>query len=716
MLDNGNIVFGSNSGMVLINPRVVDHTYRDVKVTFTDLKIGGMSVRAGDTDSPVDGALPYVDRIDLNSSQNSFVIEFSTLDYSDEEGMKYTYKLGNYDSEWSVPSTDAYAVYKNLGSGTYKLHVKACNALGMWSKESVMTIVVHPPFYLSGWAFMVYFIIVVVVGYFIVRTIRRMNDLRNRIHIEESLTKYKLVFFTNISHEFRTPLTLIQGSLEKIHKSGRLPKELAYSIRIMDKSTMRMLRLIDQLLEFRKMQNNKLSLALEKIDVIAFLRDIFDSFGNVAESKSISYIFDSDVESHKVFIDKRHVDKIVFNLLSNAFKYTPSGGSITLTVRVHKENRELVIKVTDTGVGIPEDKRKELFVRFAHSSYSGNSFGIGLHLTHELVSVHKGTIRYDANPEGGSVFTVSLPDDSSVYDEKDFLVKDNVLIKEEEQHRKDAFGLIKDDLKDLEMPVPSEPLNLRKILLVEDDDDVRDFLVGELCSYFEVKAVADGNTALKIAQTDDIDLIVSDVMMPGMSGFELTKKLKNNFATSHVPIVLLTALDNPESKLEGVESGADSYVTKPFSPKLLIMRMFKLIEQRDKLREKFSNDLTAVRPALCSTEQDKAFADKLASIIDNEIGNSAFTIDRFAEIVGMGRTAFFRKVKGVTGYTPNEYIRIMRMKRAAELLLHGELTVSEISYKVGIDDPLYFSKCFKKQFGVSPSSYQKGTTNSTASQ
>lgn len=707
-LDNGTIVFGSNYGLVLINPQVVDHTYSNVNVSFTDLKIGGLSVHAEDADSPIDGALPYVDRIDLNDKQNSFVIEFSTFDFSDEDDVKYTYKLENYDSEWSNPSTDAYAAYKNLGYGTYKLHVKACNSLGVWSKESTMKIVVHPPFYLSGWAFLTYFILFIIVAYFIIRTMRRMNELRNRIRIEESLTKYKLIFFTNISHEFRTPLTLIQGSLEKIHKSGRIPKDLAYSIRIMDKSTMRMLRLIDQLLEFRKMQNNKLSLSLERIEVVAFLHDIFDSFGNAAESKSITYLFDTDTEKHNMFIDKRHVDKIVYNLLSNAFKYTPTGGNITLSVRTDLDGKKVVLRVTDTGVGIPEEKRKDLFVRFAHSSFSGNSFGIGLHLTHELVSVHKGTIRYDANPEGGSVFTVNLPDDPDVYEKKDFLVEDNILIKEEEQHRKTTSGIIKDDLQSVELPLPAEPLNKRRILFVEDDNDVRDFLASELGAYFEVEAVADGNTALEMAKTSDVDLIVSDVMMPEMDGFELTKKLKNDFGTSHIPIILLTALDSAENHMEGVESGADAYVTKPFSPKLLVMRMFKLIEQRDKLREKFSKDLSAVRPALCSTEHDKDFIDKMTEVIDKEMSSSTFTIDRLAEILGIGRTAFFRKVKGITGYTPNEYIRIMRMKKAAELLLDGQLTVSEISYKVGIDDPLYFSKCFKKQFGVPPSVYQKG--------
>jgi DNA-binding response OmpR family regulator len=336
------------------------------------------------------------------------------------------------------------------------------------------------------------------------------------------------------------------------------------------------------------------------------------------------------------------------------------------------------------------------------SSFSGSSVGVGLHLTHELVNVHKGTIEYKENEGGGSIFTVTLPTDTSVYEEKDFLIPHNVLLEEENKR----VEVVEDDNKGADL---DEPLNKRKVLIIEDDNDVRDFLKAEIGHYFEVEVASDGTSGLEKAKEYDADLIICDVLMPGMTGFEVTRQLKNDFNTSHIPIILLTAMSSAESHLEGVENGADAYITKPFSPKLLLSRVIKLIEQREKLREKFSNEPNMTRPNICTSEKDKDFADKLAEILEREISNAQFSVDEFAAMMNFGRTVFYRKVRGVTGYSPNEYIRIMRMKKAAELLKEGKYTVAEISYQVGINDPFYFSKCFKQQFGVSPSAFTKQT-------
>lgn len=553
------------------------------------------------------------------------------------------------------------------------------------------------------------------------RIIRDMTELRNKIKVEEQLTEYKLVFFTNISHEFRTPLTLIRVALEKMQRIGNPPKEMVGSMKVMDKSTRRMLRLINQLLEFRKMQNGKLVLSLEETDVIAFLYEIYLSFKDAAESKNMDFRFTPSVASYTLFIDKGKIDKVVYNLLSNAFKYTPSGGKIDCSVSVDEINRKLIIRVTDSGVGIPKEKRDQLFKRFMQSNFSGSSMGVGLHLSHELVQVHKGSIHYNENPGGGSVFTVVLPGDSSVYGKKDFLIPHNVLLREEEMEQQHFSELVRAEQKETgtdsgrtpegepaaEKAHPAAPLNKHRLLIIEDDTDVRELLKEELSAYFEVEAEADGPAGLERACSGDVDLIVCDVMMPGLSGFEVTRRLKEDFSTSHIPIVLLTALDAPESHLEGVESGADAYITKPFSSRLLLARIFKLIEQRDKLREKFSNDLSMMRPVICTNDKDKEFIDKLTRIIEQQIENPEFTVDDFASEMALGRTIFYRKVKGVTGYAPKEYLRVMRMKKAAELLLVPDATVTDVAYRVGISDPFYFSKCFKAQFGVSPSVYQK---------
>ena len=707
-LPDGRLAFGTNYGLNIINPgALAEEVGNESTVTFTDLKLDGVSVRPGDEHSPLESALPYVSEIKLPYYQNSFVIDFSTLDYVRQGIQKFIYRLEGYEKTWSKPSPLSFAAYKNLRPGTYRLRVKASNALGVWSgKESVLKITVKPPFWKTGWAYLAYALLAGGLLYVAFSIFSKMNALRNQIKVEEQLTEYKLVFFTNISHEFRTPLTLIQNALEKIHRAGKLPREIASSVSLMDKSTGRMLRLINQLLEFRKMQNNKLALSLEETDVVAFLYEIFLSFSDAAESKNMDFQFVPSRTSYTMFIDKGHLDKVTYNLLSNAFKYTPSGGKVTFTVDVDEERKKLVITVRDTGVGIPPEKRNELFKRFMQSSFSGSSVGVGLHLSHELVCVHKGTIEFSENEGGGSVFTVTLPTDPSVYEEKDFLIPHNVLLEEERKHQEQVAAARME--ADIELP-EVEPINKKRVLIIEDDNDVREFLKEEVGRYFEVMAEADGVAGLARAREYDADLIICDVLMPGMTGFEVTRKLKNDFNTSHIPIILLTAMNSAESHLAGVESGADAYITKPFSPKLLLARAFKLIEQREKLKEKFSNAPNMLRPTICSSDKDKAFADQLQAVVEQQLENAQFTVDEFASIMGLGRTVFYRKVRGVTGYSPNEYIRIVRMKKAAELLLESNYTVSEVSYKVGINDPFYFSKCFKHHFGVSPSAYREGT-------
>lgn len=705
-LADGRLAFGSGQGIVVVDPLQVFTEDQAPRISFTDLRLGGLSVRPGDPDSPLESSLAYAGEIRLSYNQNSFTVAYSTFEYAESDLLKYMYRLDGYEKAWSVPESLPFASYKNLPPGTYALRVKACDASGVWGEESVLKIIIVPPFWQTSWAFLVYFLLGLLALYVAYRIVGKMNRLRNKIKVEEQLTEYKLMFFTNISHEFRTPLTLILGALERMHRVKRVPVELSRSIRLMDKSAQRMLRLINQLLEFRKMQNNKLSLALEEADVIAFLRDICSNFTDAAQSKRMDFAFISSCPAYRMFIDKNYLDKIAYNLLSNAFKYTPSEGKIQCIVTIDEALHRLILKVTDTGVGVPVDKRSELFQRFMQSSFSGSSMGVGLHLTHELVQVHKGSIMYEENPEGGSIFTVILPTDSSVYDEKDFLVP-NTLLEEEAEVAERQYNLDRIEDEEDEEETAS-PLNKRKILIVEDDNDVREFLKEELSPYFEVRVEADGNSGLECVKTFDADLIISDVLMPGCSGFELTKKLKNDFNTSHIPIILLTALNTQDKHLEGVEAGADAYITKPFSSSLLRARVFKLIEQRDKLREKFSKDPQSVRPSLCSTDKDKEFADKLAKTLESHLSDPDFTIDDFVVKMKMGRTIFYRKVRGVTGYSPSEYIRVMRMKKAAELLAEGEYTVSEVAYKVGMNDPFYFSKCFKMQFGVAPSAYLKG--------
>lgn len=682
-LDDGRVVLGGNYGLTIIQPSRLSHVSGLTDVVFT--------------------SYPYSDEITLTYEQRSLNIHFSTLDYSDVRNVKYTYRLEGFDQAWSQPSSTPWAAYQKLPAGKYLLHVKACTSDGTWGKESTLVIRIKPPFYLTYWAIMIYVLLVLGVIILVVKFVHDKNVLRNRIRLEQELTRYKLVFFTNIAHEFRTPLTLMQGSLEKekrIMKANRWQTELEKTIRVMDKSVQRMLRLIDQLLEFRKMQAGKLKLSLQETDAVMFVKAICRMFDDAAESKEIAYSFESSEPAHAMFLDQQMIDKVVFNLLSNAFKYTPAKGTISVSLSF---TDVLTIRVADTGVGIPQEKRAQLFSRFMQSSYTGESFGIGLHLTHELVRTHHGEITYQEDEGGGSVFVVTIPLQKDCYEASDFLVKNSPILKADLTKERDGQ---EEKTTDAVPSALSAPLNRRTILLIEDDNDVREFLLSELESCFDLKVASDGKAGIAMAKELDVDLIVSDVMMPGMNGFELTKRLKNSFETSHIPIILLTALSTDENVLEGTESGADAYITKPFSPQLLMARILQLLNQREILRQKFGKVPQEIRSAMLRNEQDSLFVKRLDSIVYSRLGEQDLSVDKVAGLLHLGRTIFYKKVRGTTGYTPNEYIRVIRLRKAAELLKEGEKNVSEVAYAVGFDNPYYFSKCFKEQFGMPPSQYR----------
>lgn len=472
-LDDGRVVLGGNYGLTIIQPSRLSHVSGLTDVVFT--------------------SYPYSDEITLTYEQRSPNIHFSTLDYSDVRNVKYTYRLEGFDQAWSQPSSTPWAAYQKLPAGKYLLHVKACTSDGTWGKESTLVIRIKPPFYLTSWAIMIYVLLVLGVIILVVKFVHDKNVLRNRIRLEQELTRYKLVFFTNIAHEFRTPLTLMQGSLEKekrIMKANRWQTELEKTIRVMDKSVQRMLRLIDQLLEFRKMQAGKLKLSLQETDAVMFVKGICRMFDDAAESKEIAYSFESSEPAHAMFLDQQMIDKVVFNLLSNAFKYTPAKGTISVSLSF---TDVMTIRVADTGVGIPQEKREQLFSRFMQSSYTGESFGIGLHLTHELVRTHHGEITYQENEGGGSVFVVTIPLQKDCYEASDFLVKDSPILKADLAKQRDGQ---EEKTTDAVPSAPSAPLNRRTILLIEDDNDVREFLLSELESCFDLKVASDGKAGM----------------------------------------------------------------------------------------------------------------------------------------------------------------------------------------------------------------------------
>lgn len=704
-LADGRIAFATHLGIMTFWPSRIVERKAPFPLAITKVEVNGVSITELNEGEGLEQALVKTRKVTLSHSQNSLTFYFSDFSYSRKEGSSFSYYLEGYEKAWSGLSHFNFAQYRNLPSGRYKLHVRSCNANGVWSPdEAVLTIIVRPPFYATWWAYLIYVALLALVLVIVYRTLKRMNDLRTAVKVENQLTEYKLRFFTNISHEFRTPLSIIQGNMERMNTIGNIPGELRQPLASMSKSVSRMMRLINQLLEFRKMQNDKLKLALEKTDVIAFLREIFLNFKSQAEDKGINYLFLPFDRSYEMYVDKSYLDKIAYNLLSNALKYTPSKGDITLRISLSKEGN-LVLSVEDSGIGVAKEQQPHLFERFNRSSYAHDSIGIGLHLTAELVRVHHGSISYRENQPQGSIFRVELPTDEKVYQPSDYMSEDNVLILEDKK---------KAEVQDYKGVKPV-PMNDFEVMVVDDDNDVREFLVGELSRYFHIVAACDGQEALEKMRAKKPNLVVSDVLMPRMNGIQLVKSIREDAALSDLPIILLTALTEDKKQLKAMDAGADAYIEKPFNLELLIGRCCQLLNQRRLLqmmyREKPAEDAKPTKMALPEIKKDEKevkFQRLLDTWLMEHLGDENLNIDSFAESMGYARTNFYKKIKATTGCTPNEYIRMLRMNRAVELLQEGRLSIAEISYQIGFSDPNYFSKVFKSFYGTTPSKYKEG--------
>lgn len=707
-LTDGRLAFGSRHGITVVDPKAVATVKPLFQLRVTDININGIGIlEAGKED--LSALLGNGGELTLSHNENSLEFHFSDFEYNEGHTPKFTYRLRGYDREWSPMSDYNFAAYKNLPPGNYVMEVRAQNDYGDWNENTIsLPVTIRPPFWATWWAYLIYLLLTAGVTFLIYRQLRRVNALRNRIKVEQQLTEYKMQFFTNISHEFRTPLTIIRGAADRLRTIDKMPADMKQPVFSMQKSAERLMRMVNQLLEFSKMHENKLKLAVEETEVVGFLRDIFSTFKDMAETKRISYLFTTNVKELTILTDRSYLDKIAYNLISNAFKYTPSHHDVT--VRVKQDEGYVRLIVEDTGIGIEKEKQKELFERFNQSVFSRDSIGIGLHLTNELVRVHHGTIIYEENPKGGSIFTVSLPTDRNAYSQEELMKTDNAIAIEEEQ----ANSSIGEDYKEM----PPVPINKRDILIVEDDSDVREYLQRELMRYFVVDSANDGQEAIgKISQTKP-ELIVTDAIMPVMDGFELIRRIRKNTEWNDIPIVMLTALSNEADNLKGLKAGADAYIRKPFSLNVLIVSISKLMEQRDKLRISYAKAVvgTAVVPEVLINESDRRLKEQMALWMETHLNDTQVTAESFAQDMGFGRTAFFKKMKQLTGMTPNDYIKKARMEAAAELLVSTNLTAAEIAYKTGFEDQYYFSRSFKKYFGTPPSKYRRGEPAEEAAQ
>lgn len=700
LLNDGRLAMGTLYGLQVFNPKDIKVGAEIFPLMVTDIHVNGVSITNMSDDPDISRHYSSEHELRLRHDQNSLTFFFSSFEYIATSVTKYSFMLEGYDKQWSEPQVANMTTYKNLRPGHYTLHVRSYSMYGVQSEHEVaLNITISEPWWNTWWAWLIYMFIIAGAAWTAWRHFRQVTDLQNKIKVETELTDYKLRFFTNISHEFRTPLTIIRGAMDRIGAQSDIPGALRQPISSMQKSTDRLLRLVNELLEFRKIQNQKLRLQLEETDVIDFLRSIFLTFNETAENHHIDYQFITFAREYKMFIDRNFVDKMAYNLLSNAFKYTPHRKSITM--RVQKNNDNLLLEVEDTGIGIPKDKQADLFTRFNQSTFTRDSIGIGLHMVSELVRVHHGEIMFRDNPEGGSIFTITLPTNKAIYSEDDFL-HDAGLSEQQDGAKPYTTGTY----REVAMP----PMNDHEILIVDDDDDIREYLNNELRRYFNIAQSVNGSEALERIREKRPSLVISDVKMPIMGGFELIKRIRQDQELSDLPVILLTALSDEEKMVKGTEYGADAYIPKPFNINLLIAKCRSLIVQRDKLRIRYAKEVVGQAPLadIIVEDADKKFLERFDSWIYSNLSNSDMQFMDFANTMKMGRTTFFKKVRQITGMAPHEYIRKARLTRAAELLSDPTSSISEVAYQTGFEDPNYFSRTFKSYYGITATQFKKG--------
>jgi len=710
----GEMFFGNMEGLVSFHPGEITDNPDLPMVAITELQVLNKPVEIGQTvngQTVLTTPIHLAKEITLTYHDRSFSLEFAALHYSSPERNRYTYMLEGQDKEWiSADASRRIATYSNLPEGKYYFKVKASNSDGVWNPTpTVLQITVLPPWWRTWWAYLIYTFLLlgaVVVVYKLTRARVRYHRqiLAEQLKAEKAqeLDQLKSRFFTNISHEFRTPLTLIIDPLESL-LSGKLTAQKASEYyAIMHRNARRLLGLVNQLLDFRKLESGNMQLRIASQDIVAFIRNTMAAFAFRAKQKAIDFTFESKIEALEFGFDADIVDKILYNLISNAFKFTGEGGLIKVSLfPAAGEPGQVVLTVTDNGKGIPPELTERIFDAFFQVEDQEGSMlegsGVGLSLTRELVTLHKGTITVSSVPLVETCFTVTL---SSL-----------ALTREEPNHRQDSFSPA--NAADfapavMEQDAGHEPV---VVLVVEDNTDIRNYLKMNLKAEYEVIEAENGSAGLEKAMERIPDLVISDIMMPGMNGLELCSKLKSDEKTSHIPVILLTARQSDEFQAEGYETGADAYIVKPFSMALLHVRVRNLIDSRKKLRMLFNKSNGFDTRLVGTNTADKAFLSRSTILIEEHMCDENFGVDWLASQLFLSRTQLYRKLKALTNQSVHEFVTTIRLNKAAGLLLEGQLSVSEIAFMVGYSDSTGFARSFQKQFGETPKKFSQQSKN-----
>ena len=711
-----NTVFlGGVDGMISFALNRLNVTPMPYQLYWSKLMVNGRLVTPGDETGILPQAVDAVSEIRLNDSQNMFSLFFASSNYLPENQEAMEYYLEGFSKEWTAMQGQTAITFTNLNPGTYTLKLRASDPHSP-SKEICMKIRILPPFYATVWAFMLYVLAVLGIIYYLMRMYKTRVKLRESLRYEqkhlqdiEALNHSKLRFFTSISHEFRTPLTLIVGQLEGVLQLPQVPPAIYSKVLMAYKNSMQLKGLIGELLDFRKQEQGMMKIKVQRHDLIQFLNETFLLFVAYAQTKGIVLEFQKQEEELEAWFDSVQMQKVINNLLSNAIKHCREGGHIVLAA--YRENGRICFSVADDGTGIPAADINHIFDRFyqASNGTEGNvGTGIGLSLTKGIVELHHGTIKVESTEGKGSKFVVELPAGSDAYapDEIASAAEHDKVVLPEKPELPDV--LLSDEKKKTSAQA-SEEANRPLILIVEDNESIRHMLVGLFAPMYRVESAADGVEALEKVKACPPQIILSDVLMPRMSGIELTKRLKSSLDTCHIPIVLLTARTEVEHSLEGLRTGADDYITKPFDSRILISRCNNLVNSRIQLQEHFSKQPTMQTPVLATNQLDKQFLDEVIRVFEKHLEDGDFTIDDLAQEMLISRTRVYGKIKAITGQTPNDFFITLRLKKAAYLLKNNpELNIVSISERTGFNSSRYFAKLFKKAYDVTPMEYRKG--------
>ncbi|MEN8248098.1 MAG: response regulator [Bacteroidota bacterium] len=711
---SGMLYYGSHTGAVYFHPDSISYKTHMPDVIFSKLKINNRTIMAGDVisrDQILEKPVEYMKKITLSHIDKVISIGITPDDYIEKGNIYYKFRLKGFQDKWVYDVNIDEITYTNLNPGKYSLEVFASRDRDRWPKtgSSIGISMIAAPWF-SWKAYTMYIIIGLGLLYLFIYLANKGTKLRNKLELEtlaknkeKELTESKLGFFTSISHEFRTPLTLIQGPVEDILANSGIEQNERNKLNLVYKNSRRLMSLINQLLEFRKIETGKEKLVTAKGNIVYFVKEIFLTFKELAADKNIEYILNSQEKKIELWFDRNKLEILVFNLLSNAFKYTGKGGSIEVNIK--KDETNCLLSIRDTGKGIAVEDQDKIFDRFYQVKHQETSSvmgsGIGLSLVKNIAELHKGNVSIKSQQGKGSEFRVMLPLGKHHLDSeqiaKDFRNSENAM----------HYNLISDKGKGEIAETAGEDFDetIPTLLVIDDNPDIRGFVRSLLEREYTVLEAEDGEKGLEIIKSETVDIVISDVMMPGIDGIELCRRIRNDESISHIPLILLTARTSNIYQVSGIKTGADDYITKPFAPEVLRARVANLLSSRERLKDYYSKKIRLEASNIDIPDREAEFITKAIKLVEDNISDTDFTIDNLQNALNMSQSTLYRKIKSLTGETPTGFIRGIRLKYAAQLLSKRGLSVSEVIYSSGFNDSKYFRECFKKQFGCLPSKY-----------